>query len=321
MPGLPLKHHRPRVYLDWSHLTRAACPASQADCRLRDAVERTGDETNLIISDYHVWEMQDHGDRDRALQAAAWLDSIPYVWLICDRERVSTFEATQCLRRLSSLALCPDAELFTPSTTVALAGKYSVEVQSEVLGKTLQEIVAVTHGSQRQAMDRLKDAILEWIYRLERDERGRKAALGMGQRRERWSDNRFLEGLAASALHRGRVELYRQGWESCSVEQALAKLRGGYDLSDFRCMRLQDVALRVVADHIQSISAQGSLAMDLEHLVGAAYCDLFTCDQMMRNVLDHVHRRWPGLQLASTLLVGSADKVARLLTTFLGRVA
>ena len=60
-------------------------------------VEEAAVQANLVLSDWHIFELVDHADRNRVIQAASWLESLPHVWLICDRDRVTTFEAAQCL--------------------------------------------------------------------------------------------------------------------------------------------------------------------------------------------------------------------------------
>lgn len=319
MGGVSLKPDRPRVYLDWSHLVKAFHATSSARQALRRVVEDCGLHANLVISDWHIIEMLNHADRRRTVEIAAWLESIDHVWMVVDRDRLPIFEACQCLLKLSGLSGRADSELFSPSITWALAGKHSLEAMAELMeDPTIRGVAKLTHGRTGRSMNGLRQVMLNGLVQLRKDEHKRKTALGTGDSRQRWSDRRFVNEQLAPWLEKARRELVRNEPKVRTVDEIVSELNDRTTFEDCRYLWISDLALRALADNIQSIPDEDSLALDLKHLVGAAYCDVFTCDRRMMHILERLPRTIPRpTEHHRDWIAGSAAEVAGRLEKYL----
>jgi len=146
MPARPLDYSRASVYLDTSALVYAfesaqigAPPQLASGHGLLAMVEDIAHRQNLIFSLFHLLELANYGDHQRARAILAWLDGLPLVW-IRDVKRIFSDEDEFWLKKVAGHQSPTPVAPFAPSMLSTFEG-LSVDDSARLLGSyTLPQI-------------------------------------------------------------------------------------------------------------------------------------------------------------------------------------
>jgi hypothetical protein len=303
MPArLPIPGRR-TAYFDWSTFVYAfdgtgVAVADKASRRLATIVLDVARDANLCFSLTHVWELLHREDRGERLAMAAWLENLPLVWLLPEAEVIEG----EIRHAVLDVARGTRTKPLLPALPSFLSVFTGWDPTSASFGRALctPTIVALVEelgddAGNKRRLEQFRSLSVEaakhiYIDRsLALNERGR-------DRIDADLDAKLRVGLEADALRIAAELRCRPGSEfhfmragmfvSPSDEEVRSALAGFPDLRllpyhflwhrTFRNMSY-DVTKR---ENIRSsaFDRQRGDYYDLAHLVGAAYCDVFTCD-------------------------------------------
>jgi hypothetical protein len=301
MPSKPFDPAKPTIYLDTSTLCDAVRvhvlggrPVHAAYRPLMPWIDRAARDANVCLSLIHLNELARWPDIASADATATWLDGLPIVWV---RSRM-TVERTEDERwtRLAAGVPSPGPDPFAPSMGTAfdaidgravsaiLASKcpvLSLLKTARLMEKRYTE--APFEAANTFRADRAWAEQQGWSEekKRERTEQNVRTAL---RTRALEADRRLVARLDASYLGKTCT--------SGDVQDLLVDLYDG-DLQALPLFRIDRLfiegfvaaALRKQAGSAKERDALGGSFYDNLHLIGAAYCDVFTCDRETSNWL------------------------------------
>lgn len=302
MPGKPITRGRPLVYLDHSTLVDAfagretTAPADTRD--LLRTVERIASTANLCLSLTHAWELAHYDHEARRRDRSRWIESLPVVWCHSDNEVIEreVINAVAGSARGTVIAPpLPAVPSFLSLFGEALTGEAlayalthpSLEDFVEFIASE-PKLLAGLEGIRRLSVDGARRLYTDHVAGLRAvDESTMRAEL---ERRLRLNLEHDLRAAAARLRSNPHGEFFvmRSGiLVPPSDEDVLSAVRG---LPDLRTLPFVFLSQRVTQNMAfesarlrpsvtsRAFDQQRGDAYDNFHLVGAAYCDLFTCD-------------------------------------------
>ncbi len=285
MVSKPFSAGKPTVYLDTSTLSDAFFSCSvESDKREPDYapliswIERVAGEANLVLSGNHLLELRDWKSERECRALVTWLDGLPVVWAHSFGTVLMLEDEHWLLRAFGQ---DPDAVLpFAPS----LGSSFDV----------LSPEASATFLTQRS----LWDVVQSLGYRSSRP---RNIAVGAASgyrydqqfglpaeehdRIAEWNSTAMLADRAIEASRRLASKGFRlparSGREvAAALTSVLAAQPRALPLE--RVMRAFTKGFfaksRRLEEGSKKAGKQASTTHDAAHLVGAAYCDVFTCD-------------------------------------------
>lgn len=306
MPSKVRDRDKPTFYLDHSTLcdafrahtlgsVKAAHPAYRP---LLGWIERVAREANLCLSLFHLAELARWGEVDTADAMARWYDGLPIVWVLSPVE-LDNAEDEYWVKRAAGVIPAEPANAFAPSLLSTLSD-LTQESLAAVLanGATAESFVKAFRAKGHDA-----EALLSAAQDF-REDRAWADAQG-------WSDERKAEELG----YKRRVELRTRAMEA---DRRLTK-RGDaeYDAKSCTAGGVQDLLVSLFASDPRAMPCyrvrtrfnQGFVAAalrrpgpskgeagalsgsfhDFIHVsAGAAYCDVFTCDDVVSGWLGNL---------------------------------
>jgi len=306
----PLTSGQKLVYLDWSTFVDAFQGLEQASSdahrNLNRLVFRLAADTNLCFSLTHLWELLHQEDAQKRHDVAHWLDGMNLVWIHSDNEVIRSeiiHAVLDAVRGTSTAPPIPTAPSFLSIFHEVLADSKALTYG---LGHSrLIDFVDLT-ASNPDFMKRLggfRKLSVESARRLYDDRvQGLKVVdkpSMLAELDRKLRANLEVDALQAAELLRGDpgsgFHVLRNGiFVSPTNQEVLAALSGFPDLAALPFVFLFHRAVRNMSFEITRRPSKQSRAFDQQrgdvydhaHLVGAAYCDVFTCDKKMVKRLD-----------------------------------
>jgi hypothetical protein len=303
MPSKSLTRNRPLVYPDWSTLVYAfagtAASAPQECKDLAQTVSSIAAGANLCLSLIHIYELVHKEKPDERLAMAQWLESLDTVWFDSDgaveisEMRHAVVDAVNGTRTPPPV---PARSSFLSIWGPALTGEALEYALKHPTIPALAETVAGEPRLMKRLEEGMRGGSVDAARRLYRDrveafkEVGEKAVNVELDRRFRVRLNaEALQATAglrsdpASGFHVTRTGIF----VAPTDEEVTRALNGFPDLSVLPYFFLSQRFLRCMAKEVSVRPSVDSKAFDEQrgdyydifHLVGAAYCDVFTCDQ------------------------------------------
>jgi len=338
MPSKSRDAARPTFYLDHStlcdafraHLVGGATPADIAYRPLFDWVECVAKEANLCMSVIHIAELGRWGDSATADAMARWYEQLPIVW-VRSMTDVQNAEDEHWTKVAAGIDPKGTVNPFAPSLLVAFHDLKG-DALTQLLG-TMEPIVALLEAIRVKGQQNEVRGMLE-VAQAFRDDRAWAESVA-------WSDERKRDEIA----YKRRVDLRTRAMEADrrlvarkDLDYAAAKACSGGDVQDllvelfdkeptalpcYRAVQRFNEGLISFAMTKEGGSKKERAALsgsfhDLVHLsVGAAYCDVFTCDGLVSDWLGPL-RQALGLQpqLSAKKLGGPEPFVKALMSTW-----
>lgn len=317
MPAILPRPAKRSFYPDWSTLVYAFdgldlnAPTEKRD--LLRLIHEVAETANLCLSFVHVLELLRGTKRDERLARARWLDTLQVVWLL-DQDEVLAWELDRFLRKAAGVFVEPTTIPSSPSLLHALL-RYGepADVPAMILDGTLSRVVEHVGASEqiRASLERFADLGPHYNRLIFSD---RKLA-----ERDNLSDDELRAWLKAKldrllldqALDRNRqlvaddqnYRILKNGFwvapDEDFVRSAMSLLDESRDAfpaafvfhevimnTGFRIARREHVGTK----WFKSQDREGDV-FDWAHLIGAAYCDLFTCDRYTSECLAGIRGR------------------------------
>lgn len=328
MPSRGRDRAKPTYYLDHSTLCDAfrahalggttASPAAYKP--LMAWIERVATEANLCLSIFHIAELGRWRDIATANAMARWYEKLPIVW-VRSMTDVQDREDEHWTKVAASVKPCEQLTPFAPSLLAAFQ-RLDGDALSELLAKR-EPVVALLEAIRTKGQGKEVASVLR-IAQAFRDDRARAETLG-------WSADRRREETA----YKRRVDLRKRATAADQrlvargdLEYAATECSGG-DVQDlfvklfddnpaslpcFRAVQRFNAGLIAFALKKQGGSKSERDALsgsfhDLIHVsVGAAYCDVFTCDGIVSDWLGDLR---DAIGLSRQLSVGRTDSGAK----------
>lgn len=308
MTSKPHDASKPTFYLDQSTL----CDAFDAQGpyqALRPWVEEVAREANLCLSLNHVLELAQWPDVPKADQIVKWLDGLPLVWCYM-RQHTELAEAKYWLKVATGVTPAESATPFAPSMLRALASLRWDQISEILANPTLPRMIQDIRGpspvwrdrARRFSMEQMADRFRqnkEWA-----DQKGwtvEQKARNLAENREiRLRD--FAMAAKEAMLGEDDKEFDWAGDDESLVAMFIefvnktpAAMPGLRTLEAFTDGFREAVwAMTPGSGAYKSLK---SIFYDLAHLiVGAAYCDVFTCDRLVSRCLGNVREAALGRQ-------------------------
>jgi hypothetical protein len=294
------------VYLDWSTFVEAfegfGLGAAQAQRELSQTVHMLAERTNLCLSLTHTWELahlEDPGKRDAF---ARWLDELDFVWTYTDNE-VETREMEHAVLDAILGRRTPPKFPAAPSFLSLFHG-WEDEALVYALGHlSLAHYIDAIANSERvmQSLGRWRQLSAEGARRFYYDRKHARSQV-TEEHMTATLDDKLRALLEAEALQ-AAARLSKLADSGFHVDRGgglyapptgsdVIKALGGFpDLGVVPYAFLVQRFIRNLADAMlappspTSTKHRGDL-YDVTHLVGAAYCDVFTCDTRTAQRLD-----------------------------------
>lgn len=310
MPARPNARICPSVYLDTSTLSYAfgaAAIGAHASLKslapLLSFVEDVAHQSNLVFSHIHLSEIAQWQDTTAARAMVTWLDSLPLVWA-----RLWTYvQAEEFENHVKLVAGCPSPEpvrAFAPSMlsafesmtaasavgildTPTLVAAFELErVQAPITARmnavsrsfaeqlNANRAAFVSSGTDQVTLQEQEERI---AYR--RRVRLRRGAMDAHKRLIGKQDLEYVaSGATLNDIVDPLVDLYDRVPASLPLTRVLDRLGAGL---------ARTAAARTTAS--QKFNALDSSLADIFHAaIGAAYCTVFTCDQLTAEWLGDV---------------------------------
>lgn len=295
MPAKVVDSSKPTFYLDQSTLSDAYRSvflnggASQPEYRaLIPWLECVASEANLCISDTHVAELASWvGLEGEAM--ADWLDGLPLVWVHFGHN-VMDSEDEYWVKMAAGATPSGTPSVFAPSMGSIYRTMNPVQSAQFLAAPKLRDLVALRRQAGTEFERAFSDRMVRALYRDRAEAAGDVAKESLGRlevaRKER-AELRERIRTAHKRLCQGDAPDYPV--RSTDVDTVEAAALALYDTNprSFQANRALRAAIMGLGDVLpqktpgsKSFSALGSFHWDLAHLVvGAAYCDVFTCDK------------------------------------------
>lgn len=291
------------VYLDWSHYCDALAAAEQGDTSLRDLINWISREHDLCMSFTHLMELANGGDTERVFKRAEWLDSLRCKW-IKSKHDIEPLESEAFL--LTQLNGVPSTPSLFASSFLSLFPTWTPENLSKALSDpTVAHFCRNLHKTP--AGDGLRERYRgQFLAQVERLASDRRSVIENGQENDlaELKKKRLRAELTENltAAHNRLATMHESGYMEDSGVLALPpnseslKNAIGYAEVHPAALPLQSVARFVVSNLADAAARQTTGTgkfekrhagdfFDLNHLIGAAYCDVFTCDKRTSSYL------------------------------------
>jgi len=308
MPARCRRSERPTVYLDQSTLSDAfsAMDALADDSRaafqpLVTWVHEAAREANLCLSPAHILELSGwaHSDGDAM---AAWLDGLDTVWLY-PVQRLLQREDERLVREIAGLDPPSRIEPFAPSFLSLFEGTWTPEQLAEALA---QPTIAT---AVRQTRSRPTDGRRSYMPRLHADiqrdrERAGNDRLSDSCRRDVLKDKRRLA--IRKKANDAHLRLAAADPDYAAASASRSNLVDGFVhrvVADPAALPV-DTVVRTLFRGFEEVTARrqpgskrvqrdfGGSFDDFTHAAaGAAYCDVFTCDEVTAECLGGARER------------------------------
>lgn len=274
---------RPTVYLDTSTIADAFDGGAAGSVRwkrdLRDFVEDVASQGTPVFSFIHVLELFQWNPPERVLERARWMDSFHAAWTKTGRPAEDE-ELRWWLETATGVDHHVPYSPISPSILATLSPPKTPEAAAALLAEP------TVFGFMRNALSRRHELppqtplSSELFARLHFDRSNVPDGVAEPDV-DRVTTQKFLKSLrdrGLALLEGGSIDHTAM---SRAIESVLA------DSTSLPLNRLTHSAIHQVGKRITSQvdsgsagfkSRYGSMAYDIQHLVGAAYCDLFTCD-------------------------------------------
>lgn len=300
MPSVRFRAGRPTFYLDTSTLSYAFRAGGRGDppafAGLRTRVEAIARTDNLCLSTMHVAELA-QGEESLARSMLDWLDSLDSVWMY-NFQKVREREDEQALQRAVGIVDAPAVVLFAPSL-LSLFDHWGLDAVSEALRgssplRNLAAAARVKGLESERAMMRRMSAACYYDRKvdpstLQMTDAEKEASVGRKRRALRGKEAaqayERLRGVDLRAFH----ELHRASPDPVGAftELVLASpmsLPSSFILEQFGGSFIEVAAAREPGSN-RARELESSF-YDYAHLaIGAAYCDVFTCDALSSQCL------------------------------------
>ncbi len=292
---------KPTFYLDHStlcdafraHAVGSSKPAEAEYRPLFDWVERVAKEANLCLSTFHIAELGRWGDTTTAAAMARWYEQLPIVWArsLLDLEEA---EDEHWVKVAAGITPAVSVSAFAPSLLTAFRD-LSHDAASKLLA-TKEPILALLDAIRTKGQDEevgmmpqtaqafrdnrawadaegwsaeKKDSETAYKRRVDLRTRAMEADRRMVARRDvEYAAKQCSSGDVQDRL----VELIEKNVQAMPCYRARARFNEGF---------LDTAVQRPGASNKERGALRGSFH-DLIHLsVGAAYCDVFTCDGLV----------------------------------------
>ena len=305
MPSKSRDKARPTFYLDNStlcdafraHLVQGATPSDVAYHPLFNWVERVAKEANLCLSVVHIAELGRWGDTASAVAMARWYEKLPIVW-VRSMTDVQDAEDEHWTKVAAGLDPKETVNPFAPSLLAAFRD-LTIDAVTELLGAR-EPVIATLEAIRGKVLDNGVGRMLQ-VAQAFRDDRAWADTAG-------WSDEKKRDETA----YKRRMDLRKRAMEAdrrlvalndveyatktCSpgdVQDLLVALfdREPAALPCYRAVQcfnegLISFAMTKAGGSKKERDALRGSFHDLVHLsVGAAYCDVFTCDGLVSDWL------------------------------------
>jgi hypothetical protein len=281
----------PTVYLDWSSLclafkaTEGLAPADDSARRLRNIVETLAAAGSLCLSPVHLSELITWHPKQSALLMANWLDSLRATWV----RRPDPFNDEELLwwiRHYLGLHQPPAYSPFASNLSHAFnSGMYPVSVV---------DIVQNTHNDHG-TLDSKDHAVRE-LQRLHRDRSDLTSAFSL-QDVARIGSEKFhaMLLLRASFLDiRDAAGKRLDNAELAAIVRQVASDEASVPFARLCSTLVHSLVPTILGQDPNSRRFQrryASMSHDMMHLLGAAYCDVFTCDYLVDCAIDTFRER------------------------------
>lgn len=310
MPAVRLRPELPTVYVDWSTLVDAfkglQLHAPATDKALAAAIDRASRAANLCMSFVHLYELLRWSDERARDECAIWLDHLDVVWLRVPEE-VHDAELENLLRGAaagrqrpprvpalpSMLSLLPYEK--EPEALAYALRKNSIkdfvrEVSTSRLTPRIEQFATMSTAASRRFWQDRKEGLANHTEEEMRAVLDRRwdaklvtQALEINRRLVLTHDSSYLVQRGAlfvppdEAFVRAAVRPLEE------IKQVLPYAYLHHKVMQNRSFQLA----RRPTDGSRNFAAatRGDL-FDQWHLVGAAYCDVFTCDAGTAAALD-----------------------------------
>jgi hypothetical protein len=318
MPGVSRNPALPTLYLDTSHL-RLAYEASLLNTRAADWRPLHSllfsERINLCLSFLHLLEFlvqASHGNPGDTLARAEWLESLPVVWIRSTSSNVEHEERKHALLIAAGAKPTFFDPFFASFIQMMASGATDVVQVSRMLDTPT--ILAFYHECKDGSLsvEKLRALSLASVQSLVID---RRTAEDAGVRPRELAG--FLEAKQSAALisqlRETHNELIANGTYKHSGLKQPTNAESDSVFSTIAADRSQLIAQRLIIEVTNNLARRllienpninganfkrhASTLPDMLHCVGAAFCDVFTCDQRTAADLGEVRSR-RGLQPA-----------------------
>lgn len=307
MPGRSPANGKKWVYLDWSTFGEAfegfSLHANAGQRALSRACHTLSAETNLCFSFIHTWELSHLGDAGRRRALAQWLDDLNLVWVRTDNDVIKSevvhaiLDAVHGTRTAPPLPTAPSfLSMFDAMDTEAA----SYALKNPSLGNYVE--LLATEPRLTGSLSRFRTLSVESAKRFYDD---RVAGLRQVTKDEMIEvlDQKLRASLAVDVRNAvehlasnpsSGIHVLRNGmFVTPTADEVLAMLNGFPDFKALPYVFLSQRVTRSMSFEIlgtakkrRNFEKQRGDLYDIAHLVGAAYCDVFTCDTRVARRLE-----------------------------------
>jgi hypothetical protein len=266
---------------------------------LFSVVEHAARDANLIFSHIHLSELAHWPDVDAARAMAAWLDGIPLVWAripthVAREEHEHWTKVVAGCTNVEPVRFCAPSMLSTfeggPVSlnildTHSLTQAFEEEIRDKSIARKMNRMAlafAAQANLDRKSLEQTSEQnrkrfVDETEYR--RGVQLRKAVLRADRRLTQRPDLSYLERRSSlNDVVPAFVEVHKRNARSLPLTRVFDRLAKGF---------VETSAQRDI--HGKNILSLSSSLGDIFHaLIGAAYCDVFTCDQLTARWLGDV---------------------------------
>jgi hypothetical protein len=311
------------AYLDWSAFCDAfrvtdepAAAATDAHRVLRSTIESLSRRRSLAFSPAHVAELARWHPKERALRMARWLDTLNLVWVRavnpeCDDELASWLDIAD-----------PAAagRRYAPFAGHLLAAYASVLGAALHAGRggslTIESLIA-----ERDAEPGGVDAHCFSVERFQALHFDRNAAAAMPPEDIHAAMDANLRSLLIrKARSTGR---YSEA-EACTLVDKILAIPSSIPFNRLAHTLVCNLAMSITAQDASSKAFHDryqGMSYDLQHLVGGAYCDVFTCDYRVDEALGTAREAQGRSRQLSIRGCGNLEEFVNRLRELCGRTA
>jgi hypothetical protein len=308
MAGRPPTPGKTFVYLDWSAFGEAFegfAPGASAPQRdLSGTVHALASDANLCFSLTHVWELVHLEDAPKRTAIAHWLDGLDLVWIYSNDDVIKREIIHAVLDAAHGTRTKPPVPT-VPSFLRLFEGWGHDALEYALRHPSLADLVEVIAGDPGlvASLGRFRSLSVEYARRFY-DDRNEGLKRVSKEEMTAFLDRKLRANLevdvrrAAEVLRRdpgSGFHVMRNGmFVSPTDEEVLATVNGFPDLTVLPWVFLSQRVERNMSFEILTRPSRDSGAFDRQrgdlydvaHLVGAAYCDVFTCDTRVAKRLD-----------------------------------
>jgi len=292
-----------------AHRNLPDAPEYSAYLPLRDWFERVAHEANLCLSTTHIVELFRWDDTATADEMVRWYDRLPIVWAKSMHKDVEEFETERWTRIAAGVEVDPNAKPFATSLLTAFRSM-NLDAAAALLAEREPSLAMLRamRGSAvwHQRYEAYNADYIEMLMAVLRnhqhftalgwtDERKRQET-GVNVRRTLW--DRAAE-IDRRLTVRGDAVYAQKPYVAREIPGRLLELyeREPRTMPMFRVIQRFNEGANAHVERGQVVNGEPSNSLrktfqssfaDWMHLVGAAYCDVFTCDRTVSGWLGDV---------------------------------